>query len=305
MGTTCVTVTPAESACLMGGGWRSGVRSSTARSRAGWPAKSVTVGADVTPGSSPGTVGRVRVHPEDHRFHIGVAIFGYICALSFALIGALIVVLVSGYGSADPSTYPLWLVAITQIPQWVGMVGVCWFASRTWGTGNLRNDYGLRFRFSDAVGFLVGIVLQLVFVKALYKILGPLYRVIFRATHLSWFDISKLDEPAKQLTAKGRGLLGVSLLILVVVVGAPVFEEIFFRGLVLRSFAARYNDGLALVGSALMFATIHWQPLQLPALLMFGLVVGYAAQRTGRLGLGMAIHAGFNATAVATLLFFS
>jgi uncharacterized protein len=234
-----------------------------------------------------------------------VALFGYLCALSFALIGALVVVAIAGYGTEDPSKYPLWLVAITQIPQWIGLIGVCWFASRTWGTGNIRNDYGLRFRFSDAVGFPIGILLQLVFVKALYKILGPLYRLIFNSTHWSWFDISKLDEPAKELTAKGRGAVGVLLLILVVVVGAPLFEELFFRGLVLRSFAARYNDGLALVGSAIMFGLIHWQPLQLPALIMFGLVVGSAAQRTGRLGLGMAIHAGFNATAVVTLLFFS
>jgi uncharacterized protein len=250
-------------------------------------------------------VGTVRVHPEDHRFHFGVAIFGYLCALSFAVIGVLFLGGITGYSSKPQSSYPLWYVAVAQIPQWVGMIGVCWFASRTWGTGDVRSDYGLRWRLSDAVGFPIGVVLQLVFVKALYKVLGPLYRMLFKQTDLSMFDISKLDAPARELTAKGRGALGVTLLILVLVVGAPLFEEMFFRGLVLRSFAARVNDGLALVLSAMMFGLIHFQPLQFPALMMFGLVVGYAAQRTGRLGLGMAIHAGFNATAVATLLFFS
>ena len=247
----------------------------------------------------------MRVHPEDHQFHVGVALIGFLCAFSVAVIGAAILVGVTGYTNESASAFPLWLVAITQIPQWIGLFGVCWFASRTWGTRNLRNDYGLRFRASDAFGLPIGVVLQLVFVPALYKALGPLYRALFTWTHWSAFDISKVEKPAQELAAKGRGAVGATLLVLVVVVGAPLFEELFFRGLVLRSFAARYNDGLALVGSAVMFGLIHFQPLQLPALVMFGLVVGYAAQRTGRLGLGIAIHAGFNATAVVKLLFFS
>jgi uncharacterized protein len=247
----------------------------------------------------------VRVHPEDHQFHVGVALVGFLCAFSVAVIGGALLAGITGYASQDTATWPLWLVAITQIPQWLGLFGVCWFASRTWGTSDLRRDYGLAVRASDAVGFPIGIVLQLVFVPALYKALGPLYRAIYKAHHWSAFDISKVENPAKQLTAKGHGALGAALLVLVVVIGAPLFEELFFRGLVLRSFAARYNDGLALAGSAVMFGLIHFQPLQFPALVMFGLVVGYAAQRSGRLGLGMAIHAGFNATAVVKLLFFS
>ena len=40
-----------------------------------------------------------------------------------------------------------------------------------------------------------------------------------------------------------------------VVVGAPIIEELFFRGLLMRSIQARWNDGLALVASALFFAS--------------------------------------------------
>ena len=35
---------------------------------------------------------------------------------------------------------------------------------------------------------------------------------------------------------------------------------------------------------------------------MFGLVAGYCAQRTGRLGMSICAHAGFNATTVVVLL---
>jgi membrane protease YdiL (CAAX protease family) len=85
-------------------------------------------------------------------------------------------------------------------------------------------------------------------------------------------------------------------------VAAPVVEELFFRGLVLRSIQARYSDWLAVVGSAVLFALVHFQPVQLPALLLFGIVVGYLALRTKRLGMSIFAHAGFNATTIVYLL---
>ena len=88
------------------------------------------------------------------------------------------------------------------------------------------------------------------------------------------------------------------LLVVLVVVGAPIIEELFFRGLLLRSIQARWSDWLALVASSILFGLAHFQLLQLPALVMFGLVAGYCAQRTGRLGMSICAHAGFNGTTV-------
>ena len=93
------------------------------------------------------------------------------------------------------------------------------------------------------------------------------------------------------------------LLVVLVVVGAPIIEELFFRGLLLRSIQARWSDTLALVGSSVLFGLAHFELLQLPALVMFGLVAGYCAQRTGRLGMSIWAHVGFNATTVAFLFF--
>ena len=42
--------------------------------------------------------------------------------------------------------------------------------------------------------------------------------------------------------------------------------------------------------------------MTLPALIMFGLVAGYCAQRTKRLGMSIFAHAGFNGTTVVILL---
>ena len=85
-----------------------------------------------------------------------------------------------------------------------------------------------------------------------------------------------------------------------VVVGAPIIEELFFRGLLMRSIQARWNDSLALVASSLFFALVHFQPLQIPGLFMFGLIAGTCAQRTGRLGMSIFAHAASGSSATCT-----
>ena len=79
-----------------------------------------------------------------------------------------------------------------------------------------------------------------------------------------------MAEDARELVDKADGL-GVVLLIVVVVVGAPVVEEIFFRGLALRAFEWRLGHRVGLVVSAIVFGLVHLQLLQFPALVMFGL----------------------------------
>jgi uncharacterized protein len=55
------------------------------------------------------------------------------------------------------------------------------------------------------------------------------------------------------------------------------------------------------VGSSVVFGLAHFEPLQLPALILFGVVLGVLAQRTGRLGPGIVAHATFNAVTVLSL----
>jgi uncharacterized protein len=232
----------------------------------------------------------VRAAPEDNRFHWSIGLLGWLVALSIAVIGGLALVAVTGYAHTKPDDYPLWLIAVAQVPLWLAFIAVTVFVSREWGTGRFRNDYGFRFRSLDLVGLPIGVMLQVIFVPALYWALRPI------------LNSTKLNDPAKAITDKGRSGIGVVLLVVLLVLGAPIVEELFFRGMVLRSFQAAHHDSIALVASAVMFAAAHFQPLQFPGLVLFGLVVGFAAQRTGRLGLGIAIHMGFNATAVVNLL---
>ena len=92
-----------------------------------------------------------------------------------------------------------------------------------------------------------------------------------------------------------------ALLAFCLIVVAPFAEELFFRGLALRAFESRFSSRAAVVCSAVLFATIHLQVLQFPALLLFGLILGALASRNGRLGENICAHAAFNATTVVIL----
>ena len=85
-------------------------------------------------------------------------------------------------------------------------------------------------------------------------------------------------------------------------VGAPVIEELFFRGLLLRALKARIGSVGAVIASGVLFGLAHFEPLQLPVLALFGVVLGMVALRTGRLGPGICAHAAFNSLAVYSLL---
>jgi membrane protease YdiL (CAAX protease family) len=191
---------------------------------------------------------------------------------------------------ATQGDVPLTTVALLQIPFDGAMFAVAIWASVTKGNGPVI-DFGFTAKLRDMAGILVGLATQWVALL--------LYVPLF------WFDLTSADDvskPARELTDKAHDAGGVVLLVLIVVVLAPIVEELFFRGLVLRSLEHRYGQTWAIVGSAAIFAAVHLEPLQFPALFLFGLVAAVMATRTGRLGPGIWAHFAFNAMAVITLL---
>ena len=85
-------------------------------------------------------------------------------------------------------------------------------------------------------------------------------------------------------------------------IGAPIAEEIFFRGLVFRSFEKRFGRWWALGLSSIVFGVTHFQPLQLPALIVAGLVFGGLVVATDRLGPAIVAHMAFNLTTAVNLV---
>ena len=81
-----------------------------------------------------------------------------------------------------------------------------------------------------------------------------------------------------------------------------VAEEVFFRGMLQRTLARSLPIWPAMIVTSVLFGVSHFQPLQLPALAAFGLVLSLLVHRSGRLGPAIWAHVGFNATTVVALL---
>jgi hypothetical protein len=91
-------------------------------------------------------------------------------------------------------------------------------------------------------------------------------------------------------------------LFLIVGVGAPIAEELFYRGLSQHAIAKRFGARLAVFLGAAFFGFSHLQPLQFLGLFAFGLVLGFLTERFDRLGPAIFAHMGFNMTAAVVLV---
>lgn len=85
--------------------------------------------------------------------------------------------------------------------------------------------------------------------------------------------------------------------VLMLVVLAPVMEEVLFRGILLESVRSKHSSGRAIVVSALMFGVVHIIPQQVINAFVIGLILGYIYVRTESLWPVIIIHALNNAIA--------
>jgi membrane protease YdiL (CAAX protease family) len=224
---------------------------------------------------------------EPVRWGLGDAVVGWFLAWVGAVIATSIVTGVTG---EDFDHLSIGAIAVAQTGLWVGMFGAPYVAARYKGNGMVR-DFGLRFEPWDFLYVGLGILCQFLLVIV--------YLPIFWLTDIDSHD---LEEPARELTDRAHGAGGVALLVLIVGIGAPIFEEIFYRGLVQRSFLHRFRPWVAIAVTAVIFGAVHFQPLQFPSLALFGAVLGVLTLRTGRLGPGIFAHMGFNLITVAALV---
>ena len=98
------------------------------------------------------------------------------------------------------------------------------------------------------------------------------------------------------------GLAGWLLLCLAIGVGAPIVEEVCFRGLFWGSLAKRgISPWWVTIWTALAFAVFHLEPVRMPLLFVTGLLLGYLRQRTGRLGAPILAHMVNNSVGVLSI----
>lgn len=227
--------------------------------------------------------------PTPRRWGLGDVVLGMVAGLVLSTIFGGI-----WLGVAGDDELGLGGRAFSQVGLWTGLIGAVVFASRRKGSGSVADDFGFRARLQDLwVGLAGGVGSQFVVV--------PLVVLAFRPL----LGDPDVGGPVRDLVEQAPGARAM-VLVMIAVVGAPVVEELFFRGLLLRSLQHRLGDGWAIITSGLAFGLAHPNDLPFEAMVLvmaglaaLGMVLALIAVRTGRLGACILAHATFNAISLA------
>jgi hypothetical protein len=216
---------------------------------------------------------------------IPTVVFTWIAAYLVAvLLGAAILGLV-GHASGDP--LPPWLVLASSLALWLPQIGALVVVSRRFGNGNLWRDFGVRFTRRDAWGIPIGIASQLLLVNL---VMWPL-RLLFPER----FSVEEVEKRARDLVNGTEGAWWLAI-IFVVVFGAPLVEELVYRGFIQGSLERNIAPIAAVLLTAAWFTVVHLQPVEFPGLFAFALVLGWCRLKTGRIGMSIVAHVAFNVT---------
>ncbi|HET7901861.1 MAG TPA: type II CAAX endopeptidase family protein [Candidatus Nanopelagicales bacterium] len=205
--------------------------------------------------------------------------------LPTVILGVLIV------GGAARGGGPVLLASLTL--PWLGFGLYPWWATRVQGNGP-KVDLGFTLRLSD-LGWGIGGGIAATILAGLVATLTE--RVFGSFDSAAGSAIESVDAPRWVLYAA----------LVCAVVGAPLFEELCFRGLAFAAIA-KWADAhrmravpWATIGSAALFGAIHLEPVRFPLLFVIGLVLSWLRARTGRVGASVVAHALNNLIAVSSL----
>ncbi len=159
-------------------------------------------------------------------------------------------------------------------------------------------DWRLRFSGPDVgIGVLVGAGMLLVAGLAAFV----------AETIVGLDDSSEADNT--QFLDDAQGTPWLYVLIFAVVIGAPVAEEIFFRGLTLRAIEKRFDTFWAIVGSTIIFTLPHfigsgWQGtvVLFSAIGSVGAILGVLAVKRDNLTAPITAHMLFNSVGALAAL---
>lgn len=220
---------------------------------------------------------------------MGVALFCF--ALGVGLSYAVLALLRS---NGKPGGLSAELV-LSELGLWFPLLAACWYVSRSRGTRSWLRDFDLRWRRLDIGLGLAGSVAA----RSTASIV--LLPVIILRPHFRTPDVSVFQ----QFTI---GVSGWIALILVVCVGAPIVEELFFRGLIQTRLVGRYGPVIGIGVTSVLFGAAHLIGWDGPVTLVYalsiagaGVALGTMRHLTGRLGTSMMTHCFFNAQALIIL----
>ena len=208
----------------------------------------------------------------------------------FANICGSVIISLLGYAGAE--VVPTWVLALSALTLWGPYIGVLLWVSKRNGSGSFVQDYSIRFQAKDLWGIPLGIASQFLLVV--------LVTLPFQLMFPSLFNKEAVQKRANDLFDAAQGAW-IVLLFVVVVMCAPIVEEIVYRGFIQHNFAVAYGARISLLLASFWFASVHLQLAEFPGLFAFALVLGLCFSRTKRLGLPIVTHVSFNATALTVM----
>ena len=113
------------------------------------------------------------------------------------------------------------------------------------------------------------------------------------------------ETPPQELIgifASGGNPLAMSLLVLLAVIGAPLVEEIIFRGGLYRFLKSQTLIPFAQFFSSILFALMHGNLMSFGPLLIVGIILAHVYESEGNLKVAICFHALFNSFTLMILL---
>lgn len=215
---------------------------------------------------------------------------GFAAGIILSSVTAAVAESVTHYRASSGGPLPVGVTAADLVGLWIGLVGAAVWWSRVHGTGSLANDFGYRVGawWDIPAGAALGLACQ-------YGLIPLIYLPFVRSNP----DLGRqLSQPTHRTVGAAHTSGTLVVLLIFLAVGAPLVEELFFRGLLLRSLVRWANPVVGVIGSGILFGLAHFEPLQFAGLALFGVILGAVAWRLERLGPTVAAHMSFNAVAV-------
>jgi hypothetical protein len=218
-----------------------------------------------------------------------IALLGGVAGLPFA-------------GDPDPlvdesAELPLAILVLSLLAQQLGQ-GVWPFLVSAWKGLGPGADWRLRFAPTD---LLVGIATAMITIG----LAAAAAAVTSELVGLT--DDAEADNT--QFLRDAEGTLWLYPLLAAVIFGAPLAEEIFFRGLILRAFEKRAGPVAAVIGSTVLFTLPHFvgsglagTAVLFASIGMVGAVLGTVTVLVGRLWPAVIAHLLFNSLGAAGAL---
>lgn len=114
----------------------------------------------------------------------------------------------------------------------------------------------------------------------------------------------QVDSPIEQFTKSPGAIVFIAAL---AITAAPVFEELFFRGLLQPLLSRTFGTAIGIFVTAILFGFLHLSEYAMVwqygvAITLVGLALGYVRARSGSLIPSTVMHACFNSVSVVALI---